>query len=320
MGNSVTFKLWETIDIARFEKEYEEVLERIVTGDAFFGYGEYKGLMAACDSVYEDKGHERWKAYCLYMGLMQPVLFNTTKGTSLEKDVRNFLEGISVSEVEKVLYLLGKDIDRPEDSEEVSEFEQYCEEIDAFPIIEYGYAYSEKSFFLHEEVEMNPEGFVGLIIQLLHVLGCVAKDGKGIGLTSTVQVSETKMYGDYFAKAREAKEKEDIPKREKEVYYQESTSDTSEKGGSVTIDFEQLERFKAEIEADKRAKQQQKQRGFWGKVQLFPGMWNRIIAKRFGKKVVPLFWIALVLLYLGNLIAGVIISVILYFVGSSMDK
>lgn len=311
MGNTITYRLLENIDIERFEKEYKDILRRVVKGDSSIAQKEYTGLMAACDKLFKTESRERWKAYYMYLGIMQPVVENVVSGTSLEKEVNAFLRNVSTTQVKSMFELLEEDLARPEDSEEESQFEQYCVEIDTFPIVDFAFAYKEARFFLHKEVELEPNGFLGIMIQVLHVLGCFALEKKLGGLPSSVIMQDASMYETFF---RSLKEEEKHISNESTVEYDTGTPDSASNSNVRKIDDATL-RLIEQAQREHQNRTNYVDHSFGGKIKRFCKMWNAIITKFFGKKVVPLFWVALVILYLKDLLIGVVVTLILYFIG-----
>lgn len=310
MENTITYKLFKDIDIERFEKEYKDVLRRVAKGDAGIAQKQYMGLMAACDKLYETDNRERWKADYMYLGIMQPVLEKVVSETPLEKEVCSFLNNISVWEVKRLFELLEQDLDRPEDSAEESEFERYCMEIDALPIVDFAFAYEDTRFFLHKDVESKSNGYLGTIVQAIHVLSYVAFNHKE-GKPSSVIVQDACMYASFFEQAKEERMRE---RNEGAAGYGTDSQGPVDSVLERKIDDATL-RIIEQAQREQQNRANYADASFSGKVKSFCKNWNAIITKFFGKKVIPLFWLSLIILYIGNLFAGIIITLALYFVG-----
>lgn len=310
MENTITYKLFKDIDIERFEKEYKDVLRRVAKGDAGIAQKQYMGLMAACDKLYETDNRERWKADYMYLGIMQPVLERVVSETPLEKEVCSFLNNISVWQVKQLFELLEEDLDRPEDSAEESEFERYCMEIDAFPIVDFAFAYENTRFFLHKDVESKSNGFLGTIVQAIHVLSYVAFNHKE-GTPSSVIVQDACMYASFFEQAKEGRMRE---KNEETAGYGTESKEPVDSVLERKIDDATL-RIMEDAQREQQYRTRYEEVGLSGKVKSFCKNWNAIITKFFGKKVIPLFWISLIIPYIGSFFSGIVITLVLYFIG-----
>lgn len=311
MEKTITYQLFENIDIGRFESEYKDILRRVAKGDRDIANKRYSGLMAACDKLYEVDNRERWKADYMYLGIMQAVLENVVAGTPIEKEVCYFLRSINTGHVRKLFELLEEDMEQPEDSEEVSEFELYCMEIDMLPITDFAFAYEETRFFLHKDVELKPSVFLGAIVQSVHVLSHIMLHSNFGIVTSHVIVQDSIMYGEFFERGKAEIEREkDLQNMGLDVEEPESRS----AGNERKIDPATL-RMIEQAQREQQARARYEDNGIGAKIKGFCRKWNAIITKWFGKAVVPLFWIALILLYIGDFGIAIITTLVLYFIG-----
>jgi len=336
MMKSAMYEMLTSIDIEQFEQEYKKTLNDVKNGDVSLGSRKYTGLVAACDMIYEGLDNAILDAHCMYLALMQVVFSNLAKEKSYEAGVTHFLQSVTQEHVKQLFSMLDAYMQVDEKSTEMTAFEQYCERIESLPVINFGYAYTDRGVFLHKDVELQPQGFLGEILASLYVLSCLTEGGSNVQ-PGVMRLADTRMYSDRFDLPAET-----FSNRVTTSGMQVNTggeagfedmlgmyddSDDSEVGNfdlHATLDqvlvntMQQTQWLEQQVQQKEQERQQQQSRKPKGRLGRTCFALNNLITSVFGKKVLPLFWIALVLLYAGNISVGIIVTFILYLFGKNV--
>ncbi len=313
MENLAIYQLFKNIDIELFERTYQDMLGKVVKGDSSVALNRYKGLLPACDAAFANETEEQWKPYYLYVGLMQPVLMKVVEGKEQEQAVSAFMQAVSPNHIKELFELLEADLNMQEDSRDISDFENYCECIMDLPILHYAFSYAERKDFLHKDVELNPKGFLGNILMSIHALNCLV-DKKKWPAAGTVELQDIRMYGNVFEKQEPIGQQEAFRKQDEFPAGEELGTVIGLGGNSGQSEKEVIRR----LEAEQRDLEQQlaySNAKSGGRLKRIAGTLSALVTKIFGKKVVPFFWIALVILYVGNVLIAIPATIILYLIG-----
>ena len=343
MIKSAMYEVFESINIGQFEQEYKKTLSAMLSGEPSLGQKYYTGLMAACDSYFCGTDNAPWDAHCVYLGLMQEVFLNVTSGKAYENRVKRFMESVTREHVARAIELLDSYMQMDDSAIEISDFEKYCESIESLPIIEFGYTYEDKENFLHKNVELEAQGFLGDILTTLYVVSCLVEEESNGVQVQEIKVSQAKMYEGNF----------NLPEDRYRINpdgsmsidallaasgvdndYPEEEEEESVSGGILSGNSELLATLK-QVEAN--AKQQlewteqqlqgkreqesivdskaQPQHEQGGKIRRIFSTVTALIRVKLGSGVVPLFWIAWGLFCWGSPILALLILFVLYMLG-----
>lgn len=293
MENTVIRRLLTELSLERLEREYFQYLKQLTGGEQGILRESYTGLLAACDQLYSETQNADWQNHYIYLGIMQPVLIRTTYGEPICKELKEFFESVAVQNVRKMTQLIQDEETMSDEELDSSPAEKCRQMINDLPIMQQLYSTTgKKNISLTAGKKTEEDVYTRFVacFELLQILSCIVSENN-MGISKTgISLSSSTMYGS-FGKLDAA--------------------------GYGTYDDTRQQKQRSNVQEAEYSQQNSGYNGLQKPNRNFFHVLSRFITQIFGEKAVPVFWVAFGILCLAKTGWGIIVGLILYFVGRS---